>query len=282
MSNSSSLISALGVTGEDTQFLSLTGKTHDEISAKAALDNINSFSLYTSRICEVNCKQAIQDVTIIIAPGAQTGDVSFSQECTVQNVNCALGSLVDSSVESSLKDIQNSINSGTFNYDSSIYHNINSQMGKTTLPLNVVLKNNMLELISSHCTFETNQKIENDYVYVGTDASVGDISFAQRSNLSNIDCAIDVIGKSSSYKTEIHGDNTPKNNIFVSFGILIIMLIFMSIIMVIVFLVSGGDKQIRSLLGFSNDPPPLDQKYYDLADRNVRIRNSFGGINSII
>ncbi len=261
MSGSLGFFTVLGIGGTDTQFLSISGSTANNLTSEVALTNINDFTLYTSSVCATNCIQNISDTTVIISPGAKVGPVTFTQQCTVTDVNCAINSLIDASLEETLLALQKAVAEGTYSANALASYGLTPEMIKSTDDLDVILKNNIYLMISSQCTFETNQTMNNNYVYVGTGATTGAISFSQTSSISTIDCAIDIISKDATYNQETSSPKTPSNNLMTFFILMIVLIIILSIFIILIFLVSGGDEAVRAF--FSGSPnPPLSPEIY--------------------
>jgi len=268
MSGSLAFFTVLGLGGTDTQFLSVSGATSDDLSSNMALTNINELTRYTSSVCETNCTQTISNTTVIISPGAQVGPVTFTQQCTVTDVNCAINSLIDASLESTLREMQLALANGTYDVNSLVSYGITPEMIKSPEDLDVILKNNMYQMISSQCTFETNQTMNNNYVFIGSGASTGAISFSQTANLTTIDCAIDVISKNSTYNQETAQPEKPSNNLMTFFLLIMLVIIILTVIVVIVFLVAGGDETVSSF--FKGEPPlQLESDVYSQADKQT-------------
>jgi hypothetical protein len=92
--------------------------------------------------------------------------------------------------------------------------------------------------------------MNNNYVYVGTGANTGNISFAQHSVLSNVECVMDIVSKANAYNSET-GNVTQKATTIDSLSILFIVIgivVVMIVVMLIVFLVGGGTKIIGKVL----------------------------------
>jgi hypothetical protein len=275
MSGSLGYFTVLGFGGTDSQFLSISGATSEGLTSNYGLTNINNFTVYASKVCQTNCVQNISDTTIIVAPGSQVGPVTFTQECTIENVNCAINALIDASLPSTLQSIQTALNDGTFESTTDFGYGITPEMIKSIEDLNVTLKNNMYQMISSQCTFETNQTMNNNYVYVGTGSTTGAISFSQSSTISTVDCAIDVIAKNSTYNQETSSSGPKFSGSLMSFFVIIIVIIIiMCVVIFIVFLVSGGDQTIR--LFFSDPNYDLEPEIYESVDNEL-----YGNTNNV-
>ena len=241
----STVLSVLG--SQDPQLLGVGGADNVQLTSSLGLTQINNFTKLTRQVCETNCIQTISDVTVIVSPGATVGPVTFSQQCTISDVNCALNSLVDESVKSTLTSLQTQTQ--TFNNPnlmSGFGLGISKPMIKQSQSLDVTVKNNLLQLISQQCTFETEQKIANNYVFIGEGATTGAVSFVQNSSLSGLDCATDVIAKHATYVNQTTQKSAPSTSLFNLFLVLMVFVLMLSSVIFIVFIVAGGDAKIST------------------------------------
>lgn len=242
-------LAALVLDKNDTQINNIFGGSTDTTSSNVALTKINEASIYATANCETNCSQLAQDITVIVSPGAFVGPISFTQVCQITDVTCAIENLVDAGIKSSMEKIVSN-NYDTKLADSSLY-GLTKNMLSNNESLDVTLKNNVFQLISSSCLFQTNQVISNNYVYVGTGATAGAISFAQSAEISSIDCVIDTIAKNNSFQT----DDTIKSANIVALVIIMVVILVIIFIFIIIFVIlaSRGKKYI----------PEIDRNVYD-------------------
>jgi hypothetical protein len=245
-------LAALIVAQENPQLDNILTANTTLTSSRVALKQINDATVYAAAVCQTNCTQLTQNITVIISPGAYVGPVSFTQLCQISDVNCAIKSLVDQGIKKSLLDIEQ--NNFEKKVSSGSLFGLTPQMIASNTSLDVSLSNNVYQLISSSCIFESNQVLSNNYVYVGTGATTGAISFAQSSEISSTDCAIDVIAKNNSYQVDKSTKSTP---LFVLLIIGIVAILLLGIVFLIVFLVINSNKKSK------NKYRLLDKKTYE-------------------
>lgn len=243
----------------DTQLQNITGADASLTSSMVALTNLNQATVYASSVCETNCTQLTQNISVIISPGAVVGPVSFTQSCEITDVRCAISSLVEEGIKKALTQIEEG------GYDVKVtdrpLYDLTPNLLKTTEQLDVSLRNNLFQMISSSCLFETNQTMANNYVYVGTGATTGAISFAQSSSITSTDCVIDVIAKANTYQVD---KPSTHNNMLVMLLLIIFFVLLAAFVFVIIFLLSGGDTKLAALLK-GNQPRPLKPSQYQAA-----------------
>lgn len=249
------------LSGNDPQIQSLSGAGAKGVSSQVALRILNESSVYATNVCQTNCTQLIENINVVISPGAYVGPITFTQSCQITDVNCAIDALVDEGIKTTLQSYENP------NFKNQLPSKgpfgTSSIASKASQPLDEVIRNNFYQMVSSNCTFETNQVLSNNYVYVGTGATTGAISFAQTSTISATDCAIDVIAKNSAYTP----DNLNKSNseLMLLIIVIVIVILVLGIIFVIVFLIGGGNKRLRNFF-LGGGPKPLPEKVYKIAD----------------
>lgn len=252
-------LSSLFIDKNDPQVAGIFGANTNTTSSNVALAKINEASVYAKTNCETSCSQLTEDITVIISPGAFVGPISFTQVCQITDVDCAIQNIVDAGLKSSLEKIV------TNNYDTKLadssFFGLTKNMLSSSDSLDVTLRNNIFQMVSSSCLFDTNQVISNNYVYVGTGATTGAISFAQSAQISSVDCIIDTIAKNNSFQTD---DTTKSAN---TLGIVIaVVVILVFIILFVLFLYFLRTKKKRA--------PKLDPKIYTSAD-NYKNNNYF-------
>ena len=215
-----SVLNLNGVTNPD--ILSVSGAGQVAIASQSAFTNINEMAYYTSTVCRANCTQLMSNVTLIIGPGAQVGPVSFTQQCVIDDVNCAISSMIDSSVDKtieSLRTIQ------TPELTTQLGYSVTREAIVSDIPLQVLLRNNLFQMVSSQCLFETNQVMENNFTYIGSGViQQGEIAFSQKSSMTNLNCVADVLAKNTTYNKETNREQSA-----------IIILYIISIVCVVVF-----------------------------------------------
>ncbi len=257
MSGSLGFFTLLG--GTDSQYLSVSGATSETLTSNYGLTLINDLTLYATKVCSATCIQNLNDTTVIIAPGANVGPVTFSQTCTIEDVNCTINALIDASLPLTLEQIQAALQNGTFDATTGFGYGITPETIKSVEDLNVTIKNSMYQMISSQCTFETNQTMNNNYVYVGSGSTTGAISFIQESNISTVDCAVDVIVKNTLYNEETSEQPKPSDSLMTFFIVLFVIILILSAIFVILYLVFIGDDAFSSNPDYTLNPYIYDE-----------------------
>jgi large-conductance mechanosensitive channel len=257
-------VAALVLKKQDPQLSGILGSDVNSTSSITALSDLNQATVYTKSICQTNCTQLTENITVIVSPGAFVGPVSFTQRCEVSDVQCAIDTLVDSGIKSSMENIK------TKNYDVKLadgaLFGIDKRVLRSHKSIDEQIRNNVFQMISSACLFETNQVISNNYVYVGTGAKTGAISFAQSSQISSVDCVIDTVAKNNSIQT----DNTEPSGLMLGLVITaIIIFVVIAIIFTIVIIVTNSNKK-RNTLFRGNRPSNLDKKIYIQASKQVQ------------
>jgi len=193
-----------------------------------------------------------ENITVIVSPGSYVGPVTFTQLCQISDINCAISTLVDAGIKKSLTDIAQG--GYTKKVSAGAIFGLTPNAIISNNSLDITLKNNVYQLISSSCIFETNQVLSNNYVYVGSGATTGAISFAQSSTITSTDCAIDIIAKNNTYQVD---DTTKSTPILVLAIILIVVIIFIAIVFVIVILIGKANRKSK------NRYAQLNNKIYD-------------------
>jgi hypothetical protein len=226
----------IGISNSDDRYISLSTASAETLSSEATLTRINELTVYTSKICRSICEQTIKDVTVIISPGATTGDITFTQRCVVADVNCVINSMVDVTVADTLAKLHAAATSAdAVNLNELTGYGVTPAMLKSPTPIDILIKTQIIQMIAEQCTFSSNQTISEDYVYVGSGATTGDISFSQSSTLSSLDCAIDVLGKNATYNRETAGTPASGANLILFFLFIIIGIIVLFVIITSVF-----------------------------------------------
>lgn len=253
------VVTSLILGNENPQLDSILAADTRYASSRIALKAINEATQYSLTVCETNCTQLTENITVIVSPGSYVGPVTFTQLCQISDINCAISSLVDEGIKKYLIDIDNGEYTKKLSPDD--IFGLTTDYIRSNNSLDISLKNNIYQLISSSCIFETNQVLSNNYVYVGTGATTGAISFAQSSTITSTDCAIDVIAKNNSYQVD---DTTKSTPILVLVIIGIIVIIFIAIVFVIVILLAKQNREPR------NKYVQLNKKIYNKAENYQR------------
>lgn len=246
------IVASLILEKENPQIDNILTANTKYASSRVALKQINEATQYSLTVCETNCTQLTENITVIISPGSYVGPVTFTQLCQITDINCAISSLVDIGIKKSLIDMKEGKFTKTVSAGAIFGLTPNYIISDDSLDIS--LKNNVYQLISSSCIFETNQLLSNNYVYVGTGATTGAISFAQSSIITSTDCAIDIIAKNNSYQVDDTKKSTP---ILVLVIIAIIFIVFIAIIFVIIILLVKANRKSK------NKYIQLNKKIYD-------------------
>ena len=229
-------LAALVLDKNDPQVSNIFNSNTVLTSSSVALSKINEASVYTLTRCETSCSQ-------------------------ITDVNCAIENLVEAGIKSSMEKIVSN------NYDTKLsndpLYGLSKKMLFSTDKLDATLRNNTFQMISTSCLFKTNQIISNNYVYVGTGAKTGAISFAQSSEISSIDCVVDTIAKNNSFQT----DDTSNSANVLGLAITIVIVIMIIFITIIIFYILSG-KRKRKI-------PKLDRKIYLEINNNKNIYSDY-------
>lgn len=244
---------------QDTQLQNALGGSSDLTSSTVALANINKATVYAATVCETNCTQLTQNISVFISPGAVVGPVRFTQSCQISDVKCAVDALVTTGIKNSLLQMQKQ-NYDVKLTDSSLYA-ITPNLLKTNQPLDQSIRNNLYQMISSSCLFETNQVLSNNYVYVGTGATTGAISFVQSSQITSTDCTVDIISKGNTYQVD---EPSNSNSMIIILIIIVVLVLVLAFVFVIFFFLAGGDKRLANFFR-QNRPRTLRPENYQAA-----------------
>jgi hypothetical protein len=218
---------------------------YTDTSSRVSLSETNKVTQTSIAKCNITCNQDQSDNTVIISSGATTGNITFSQVCVIEDAKCTINTNIETTIKNEINSLIDQkamatqpIFAGTFSYT------------RCASSLDEAVTNQITQLLSSNCTIETNQTMNNNYVYVGTGATTGNISFAQHSVLSNVECVMDIVSKANAYNSET-GNVTQKATTIDSLSILFIVIgivVVMIVVMLIVFLIGGGTKIIGKVV----------------------------------
>lgn len=240
------------------QLQSASGSSVEEINGQVALANINNATSYTRSVCQTNCVQLTQNITVVVSPGAVVGPVTFTQQCEFTDISCVIDNMVGVGVNNTLQTL-NKKNSGQITLNvptANTYGDVTVPVIKSDVPLDSYIKNSVFQMISSACLFESNQTIENNYVYIGTDATTGAVSFVQQSQITTTDCIIDTIAKSSSAGSDVPMQSP---DLLILIVVIIVIFLVLAIIIAIAILVarSRSGPANKSKLPGSEIPPQV-------------------------
>jgi hypothetical protein len=166
-------------------------------SSRVVLQAANTATQTSIAKCGFQCDQTESNNTVIISPGATVGNILFENICVIQDASCQINQNIDTSVINALNATVNQTALSTQPLFSLTFNST-----KASSSLDEVATNQITQLINSTCTFSTNQQMNNNYVYVGNNATVGDISFVQHSTLSNVECTMDIAAKTTASNNE--------------------------------------------------------------------------------
>jgi hypothetical protein len=201
-------------------------------SAKVVLQAANTATQTSIASCGFQCDQTLSNNTVIISPGATAGNISFENVCVIENASCQINQNINTSITNILSSSINQTSLSTQPLFSLTYNTT-----KANSALNEVISNQLTQLINSTCTFSTNQEMNNNYIYVGTNATVGDISFVQHSTLSNVECIMNISATATATNSET-GNVTQVAATIDTTTILIIAVIIIVIAVVAVMFIS--------------------------------------------
>jgi hypothetical protein len=199
------------------------GNNHSQ-STSLSLSVTNDILQAANSTCSISCNQS-QDGNTIIIDGSTTGDISFSQTCSIVGSNCTIKAYLDANLDTVLEAMaeQTSVSAAGF---PGIGFNSDDQ----SVSIQENVRNSITQLINNNCQISSNQSFKNNYVYV-TGSSTGDLTFAQSSEITNSDCILDTIAKAVASTKE----NAKVKQTSVDIGPLaLIGIVFGAIIMIIV------------------------------------------------
>jgi hypothetical protein len=219
-----------------------TSYSQTYVSSKLTQEVANDVTQVSVATCRISCEQDQNNTVVIISPGSTTGDINFTQYCAIEDASCMINQNIETIIENVL----------TSNLDQDVLPT-RAGLGFSINSTKVISEVN--ELVSSTCTIETNQTMNNNYLYVGTGAEVGDIIFAQHSTLSNVECTMDIATKSDAYNRE-SSDTTQKSrtiNAAMMLLIVFIIVIAFAFILVVIFMLTGGTASLANAAGKSGE-----------------------------
>jgi hypothetical protein len=215
-------------------------------SSRVALQVTNSVTQTSIAKCTIQCDQVLSNNTVIIESNAVVGNILFENICVIKDASCMINQNIDSAITNILNASVDQASLSTQPVFSLTYNTT-----KSSSSLDEVMSNQISQMVSSNCTIATNQELNNNYVYVGNNAKVGDISFVQHSTLSNVECSMDIAAKSDLYnegkgKVKQRATTIDTTSIVI---IAIILIIVIIVIFVVVFLIKRGKKILGTATG---------------------------------
>lgn len=209
------------------------------LSSSQALSSVNNVLQVSQSKCSVECDQTSTGNVVVIGNGSTVGNIDFSQTCVITNSSCMIKQSIEANVTNILKSIAEQ---STFSTQPLFSASFSGTQQSATIEQDVY--NSITQLISSTCTFDTNQTMTNNYVYVGNGSTTGDISFAQNSEISSVECSLDVAAKSSLYNSLT--SETSQSAITIDplslLAICFVAVLGMGFFLVLVFLFKGGSS----------------------------------------
>lgn len=202
-------------------------------SSRVVLQAANTATQTSIAKCTIECDQVLSGNTVIILPGAVVGNILFQNICVIKDASC----MINQNIETTITNILNAtIDQSSLSTQPLFSLTYNST--KAISSLDEIISNQIQQLISSTCTFQTNQQMNNNYIYIGNNATVGDISFVQHSTLSNVECTMDISAKADAHNEEtgnVKQRATTLDSMSI-FGIAIALIIVMVAVLMFVFL----------------------------------------------
>ena len=180
-------------------------------SSKVVLQAASSVTQTSIAKCTIQCDQVLSNNT-------------FENLCVIKDASCMINQNIDTSI---INILNASVDQASLSTQPLFSLAFNST--KSSSSLDEVISNQIQQLINSSCTISTNQEMNNNYVYVGANAIAGDISFVQHSNLSNVECVMDIAAKATAQNEE-SGDVKQRATTISGTTIIIIAIILVLII----------------------------------------------------
>jgi len=210
-------------------------------TSRVTLEVANTVTQTSIQSCKISCNQDQSGNSVIISPGANTGNITFTQVCVIEDATCIINTNIQSEIENILTSTADQTAMSTQAVLSATYNTT-----KCVSTMDQLITNEVQQLASNTCTIETNQTMNNNYVYVGTGATTGDISFAQHSTLSNVECIMDATTKSTAYNQETAEviQKATTINMLVMLFLIFAVVIICGFVLVGVFLATGGTEII--------------------------------------
>ncbi len=219
-------------------------------SSSASLSVANSILQAANNTCSLSCNES-QDGNTIIISGSTTGNISFSQTCSIVGSNCTIKSYLDANLQDVLSAmLQQSTVSATG------FPDIGFNYSDQSTSVSESVSNSITQLVNNMCQVSTNQTFDNNYVYV-TDSTTGNLSFAQSSNITNSDCIMDTISKAVASTTESAKTDQSSSDIG-TLALIAIIVGAIVMIIVLIFVFSIGGKVISGI--GSSITKTMDQK----------------------
>ena len=223
-------------------------------SSSVSLGVTNDVLQAANSTCSISCNQS-QDGNTIIISDSTTGDISFSQTCSIVGSNCTIKAYLDANLDTVLSSMlkQSTVSAKGFPDIGFSYSDQSSSVSES-------VKNSITQLINNNCQVSTNQSFNNNYVYV-TGSTTGNLTFAQSSEITNSDCILDTISKAvASTKETADTDQSSADIGTLALIGLVVAAIVMIIVLIFVFTIAtkavgGMGPKISSAMGASGYGP---------------------------
>jgi len=194
----------------------------------------------TTNTCTFTCTQNESNITVIV-DGGTTGNITFSEVCTIQSTTCNMQTLMETQIQNVLDSM---LKQTAFTSNSVLDFNFNNV--SENLNIYQYIQNSVSQIVSNTCTFSTSQNMSGNYVYVGGGAKVGNIGFLQQSTLDNVSCIMNTVAQSSVYN-QASATGSQSSTILGGMELLLIAVIALIVIggiLAAVFVLGGGLKKL--------------------------------------
>jgi len=223
-------------------------------SSSASLSVTNDVLQAANSTCSISCNQS-QDGNTIIISNSTTGNISFSQTCSIVGSNCTIKAYLDANLDTVLSSMQKQTTVSAKGFP-----DIGFSYSDQSTSVSESVKNSITQLINNNCQVSTNQSFDNNYVYV-SGSTTGNLTFAQSSDITNSDCILDTISKAvASTKETAATDQTSADIGTLALIGLVVGAIVMIIVLIFVFTIatkaiSGMGSKISSTMGDGRSEP---------------------------
>ena len=202
----------------------------------------NSVLQQASNLCSFACTSEENGEVVIIGPGAKTGNITFTERCNITDSECSMKTLLDTSIATILAAAAKTTNSTTTGFPDFNYTETDNNV-----QIQQYIRSSIAQIISNTCQYDAEQTIDNNFVYVGSGATTGDISFNIDSNIAG-NCIMDVTAKATVYNkasSTVTESNTITNMWVLIFLVIIVAIVVFGIVL-IVFIATGGVSTVAS------------------------------------
>jgi hypothetical protein len=201
-------------------------------SSSASLSVTNDVLQAANSTCSISCNQS-QDGNTIIISNSTTGNISFSQTCSIVGSNCTIKAYLDANLDTVLSSMQKQTTVSAKGFP-----DIGFSYSDQSTSVSESVKNSITQLINNNCQVSTNQSFDNNYVYV-SGSTTGNLTFAQSSDITNSDCILDTISKAvASTKETAATDQTSADIGTLALIGLVVGAIVMIIVLIFVFTIA--------------------------------------------